>query len=137
MLVEFIIQNRNELIRRARAKVATRMAPKPTEHELASGVPLFLDELVETLRSAPSSSTRPTVAIDRTAARHGANLLRLGYTVGQVIHDYGDICQAVKELAVDRGAHLTAQDFERLGTCLDRAVAREPSQTSPNNASNS
>lgn len=123
MLVEFIIQNRNELIRRARAKVATRMAPRPTEHELASGVPLFLDELVETLRCSPWSSTRPTVAIDRTAARHGANLLRLGYTVGQVIHDYGDICQVVTELANETDAPITADEFHTLNLSLDNAMA--------------
>jgi hypothetical protein len=43
MLHEFIAVNRDEIIRRCRAKVATRSVPPPTEVELGHGVPVFLD----------------------------------------------------------------------------------------------
>jgi hypothetical protein len=58
MLVDFIATNRAELIARTRAKVATRTAPRPTERELATGVPLFLDQLAETLRGDSSPLRR-------------------------------------------------------------------------------
>ena len=119
MLVEFIIARREEIIARTRAKVAKRLAPLPTEHELSSGVPMFLDQLAETLRRASSSGS----AIERGAAVHGAALLGLGYTVAQVVHDYGDICQAVTELAQELDAPITIAEFHTLNRCLDDAIA--------------
>ena len=49
MLREFIEINREEIIARCRAKVATRSIPPPTETEIDHGVPLFLDQLVAAL----------------------------------------------------------------------------------------
>jgi signal transduction histidine kinase len=120
MLVEFIAANREQLIALARTKVATRLAPRATERELMNGVPLFLDQLAETLRNSPSSMMG---AIERSAAVHGAVLLNLGYTVAQVVHDYGDICQAVTELANELDAQISADEFHTLNRCLDNAIA--------------
>ena len=50
MLHEFISLNRDEIITRCRAKVATRSVPPPTEAEIDHGVPLFLDQLADALR---------------------------------------------------------------------------------------
>ena len=120
MLFEFIAANRETLIALTRSKVAERLAPKATEQELTSGVPLFLDQLVATLR--PSAS--PTAdAIQRGAAEHGAALLGLGYTVAQVVYDYGDICQAITELANQRDAPITTDEFHTLNRCIDNAIA--------------
>ena len=47
MLYEFIQIHREEIIKRCRAKVATRSVPPPTSVEIDHGVPLFLDQLVE------------------------------------------------------------------------------------------
>lgn len=120
MLVEFIVAHREELIARARAKVAKRLAPRPTEDELTSGVALFLDQLAETLRVVSSSTT---LAMERGAAVRGAALLGRGYTVAQVVHDYGDLCQAITELAEERDAPITTEEFRTLNLCLDNAIA--------------
>ena len=120
MLVEFITANRGALIALARAKVAQRLAPKATEEELTSGVPVFLDQLAETLRGTASSMTD---AIERSAAAHGAALLDLGYTVAQVVHDYGDVCQAITELADEIDAPISTDEFRTLNHCLDNAIA--------------
>ena len=58
MLHEFIAVNREEIIRRCRAKVATRSVPPPTDAEIDHGVPLFLDQLVDALRLGLTSSPR-------------------------------------------------------------------------------
>src|SRR5688572_22713047 len=50
MLESFIATNRDEIIARCRAKVATRLLPPPTAEEIGHGVPLFLDQLMEVLR---------------------------------------------------------------------------------------
>jgi signal transduction histidine kinase len=120
VLFEFIAANRDALIDLTRTKIAKRLSPKVTEVELMSGVPLFLDQLVDALRLPLHS---PTETIDRGAALHGAALLGLGYTVAQVVHDYGDICQAVTELADARRATITVEEFQILNGCLDNAIA--------------
>ncbi|MGO8994586.1 MAG: sensor histidine kinase [Polyangiaceae bacterium] len=120
MLVEFITDHREELIGRARAKVTRRLAPRPTELELVTGVPLFLDQLAEALRLSSSSMTE---ALQRGAAVHGAALLERGYTVAQVVHDYGDLCQAITELAEELDAKITTDEFHTLNMCLDNAIA--------------
>jgi hypothetical protein len=120
MLHEFLQTHRGELIARTRAKVAARSAPRPTENELENGVPLFLDQLGETLRLSLTSSAE----IARTAGIHGRALLRSGFTVAQVVHDYGDICQAVTELAEETDAPITVDEFRTLNRCLDDAIAQ-------------
>jgi signal transduction histidine kinase len=121
MLATFIRAHRDALIARTRTAVAKRLAPRPTERELTSGVPLFLDQLAETLRRPVSSLKSDT--IERSAAVHGAALLNLGYTVAQVVHDYGDICQAITELADAAAAPITTDEFHTLNRCLDNAIA--------------
>ena len=118
-LHEFIALNREEIIRRCRAKVATRCMPPPTEEEIDYGVPLFLDQLVDALRLGLSSSPQ----IERTAGRHGQELLLKGFTVSQVVQDYGDVCQSVTGLAVELDAPISTDDFRTLNRCLDDAIA--------------
>jgi signal transduction histidine kinase len=120
VLFEFIAANRDALIELTRAKIARRLSPKATEIELMSGVPLFLDQLIDALKFPLLSSTD---TMDRGAAVHGAALLTLGYTVAQVVHDYGDICQAITELADTVDAPITTEEFQILNGCLDNAIA--------------
>ena len=138
MLHEFLTVNRSELIGRCRAKVSKRTAPRPSDAELVHGIPLFLEQLIAVLKieqtSTPSDSrtvsgpSEPTHTPDpseiaTTAARHGVELLRHGFTVDQVVHDYGDLCQSITELAVEDGAQVTADEFRTLNRCLDNGIA--------------
>lgn len=119
MLYDFITLNRREIIDRCRAKVAARLIPTPTESEINHGVPLFLDQVVEALRHQET----PTPEIGRSAALHGHDLLKRGFTVGQVVHDYGDVCQSVTEIAAETNAPIDADEFRTLNRCLDDAIA--------------
>ena len=119
MLHEFITLNRDAIIWRCRAKVATRSIPTPSEAEINHGVPLFLDQLVDALRSGETSN----LEIDRSAGHHGHDLLLKGFTVSQVVHDYGDVCQTITELAVETNAPISTDDFRMLNQCLDEAIA--------------
>jgi signal transduction histidine kinase len=40
-----------------------------------------------------------------------------------VVHDYGDVCQAVTELAVEVHAPIPTEEFNTLNRCLDNAIA--------------
>jgi signal transduction histidine kinase len=119
MLSEFLSIHRAELIARTREKVASRSAPRATETELECGVPLFIDQLADTLRLSLSKSDE----IASSAYIHGRALLRTGFTVAQVVHGYGDICQAVTELAGEKDAPITIGEFHTLNRCLDDAIA--------------
>ncbi|MBK7861455.1 MAG: HAMP domain-containing histidine kinase [Archangiaceae bacterium] len=123
MLEEFIRDHRAELIRRAREKVAVRRAPIATEAELSDGIPLFLEQLVTTLKLSSTDHPFPVQEIGDGAARHGRRLLGLGFTVAQVVHDYGDLCQAITELANDKGADISAGEFRTFNAALDNAIA--------------
>jgi signal transduction histidine kinase len=126
MLHEFVVTYRDPIIARAREKLTARPWPAASAQELEHGVPLFLTQLSDTLRSAlsPTSSTAQSDAdITAGATRHGRELLGLGFTVSQVVHDYGDICQAVTELAIEAEAPITTEEFKTLNRCLDTAIA--------------
>ena len=128
MLEEFLSTHREALIARCRSKAAVRRAA-PMLHELWYGIPSFLDQLIDTLRleQAPGSSeadTRNSTAdIAQTATQHGAELLRSGFTVAQVVHDYGDLCQAITEMATEQNLAVSAAEFHTLNRCLDDAIA--------------
>jgi signal transduction histidine kinase len=119
MLHEFITLNRVEIVRRCRAKVATSSVPPPTKAEIDHGVPLFLDQLVDALRLGQSGSAH----IANSALQHGHDLLCRGFTVSQVVHDYGDVCQSITELAAETNAPISTDDFRMLNGCLDIAIA--------------
>ena len=131
MLHEFLTSNRQLLISRCREKVAKRFEPTETPGTVDHGVPLFLQQLVETLREEQITDFRgvesePTPApteIGRAAALHGAELLRQGFSVDQVVHDYGDVCQSVTALAVEQEVAISTDEFRTLNRCLDNAIA--------------
>ena len=123
MLHQFVTDNRREIIARTRAKVARRSAPRPTQRELETGVPLFLDQLVAALQGSTPSAL-DMKAIGDTATLHGGHLQEQGFTVSQVVLGYGDVCQALTELAQETDAAITIEEFRTLNRCLDDAIAQ-------------
>ncbi|WP_197070178.1 HAMP domain-containing sensor histidine kinase [Burkholderia sp. 9120] len=136
MMHVFLANNRNELIERCRAKVAQRPAREATAQQLQNGVPMFLDQLIRTLQveqtsqpidshriSGPSGGGASPSEIGKSAAEHGRELLKLGFSVDQVVHDYGDLCQAITDLAYERDAPFLIDEFRTLNRCLDNAIA--------------
>lgn len=136
MLHEFLTSNRDELVRRCRSRVSERDSPPRILAGLDHGVPLVLEQLVWALRGeqespasqrgrnhAPSRSTPAAVEVSRTAALHGQELREQGYTAGQVVQDYADICNAIAELAAERNAPVSVDELESLNRFLDSAIA--------------
>ena len=119
MLSEFVKDHRDEIIARCRTRVAERSAPRPTRAELEHGIPLFLRELERTL----ACELDPQAGAGTAAVQHGRDLLRSGFTIAQVVQDYGDVCQTITELAIERSAPISTEDFRALNKCLDDAIA--------------
>lgn len=137
MLHGFLTENRAALIERCRSKVAARPAPRATETELDHGITLFLDQIITTLKAEeaahPGESRRmsgPPGGVDAilsemgvAAKEHGRELLQHGFTVDQVVHDYGDLCQSITDLAVELSVPILNDEFRTLNRCLDNAIA--------------
>ena len=135
MLHEFLSENRDELIERCREKVAQR-SPGAPKRELLHGISPFLEQLVKTLRveqtsepmrsrkiSGPAGGQIAQSEIGETATEHGKELMRHGYSIEEVVHDYGDLCQAITDLAFEREAQISTDEFRTLNRCLDNAIA--------------
>jgi len=115
--------------------VATRSKTNAVPHELIHGVPVFLDQLVDALahtRHAPRTSIdsdigawkgRSTKEVEETARLHGRDLHDQGFTLEQVVRDYGDVCQSITKLAFETGELIAADEFHTLNRCLDDAIA--------------
>ena len=137
MLHEFLSQNRSDLIARCKAKVLLRKVLQPPGVGVVHGIPQFLDQLIKTLRieqtadplrsrivSGPAGGANPVMSeLSEAATLHGRELWLNGFTVDQVVHDYGDLCQAITELAFERGFAIDSEEFQTLNRCLDNAIA--------------
>jgi hypothetical protein len=136
MLSEFLHSNRSELIERCQAKAATRNRSEPVYN--ADGIPQFISQLIAEFRAEeahrsladrkPAAPGRPSLAlvpagIPTSAAKHGTELRRQGLTIDQVVHDYGDLCQALTELAMEKDATISVDEFHTFNRCLDEAIA--------------
>ena len=144
MMHAFLTNNRDVLVAMCKAKVLKRPHRSATDEQLSNGIPLFLDQLIRTLiaegagiddvavlLSGPSGGdTLALSEIGVAAAAHGKALLALGFTVEQVVHDYGDLCQAITELAHQRDAPFQVDEFRTLNRCLDNAIADAVSEFS-------
>ena len=80
---------------------------------------MFLDELLAELRLGLTANL--DIAI--TAAKHGHDLQEQGFSPWQVVHDYGDVCQTITEIAIETRATVSSDDFRMLNRCLDNAIA--------------
>lgn len=136
MLHEFLSNNRDELIARCHAQVEERSSPKAIENDVDHGIPFFLDQLTKTLEieqttrpcesrevSGPAGGGPAPSELGHTATKHGSDLMRRGFTVEQVVHDYGDLCQAITNLAFEREEPVDVDEFRTLNRCLDNAIA--------------
>jgi signal transduction histidine kinase len=137
MMYSFLANNRDELVARCKTKVAGRPKRHATEEQLKNGIPLFLEQLRRTLQAEEADEDAASLAISGasggdvlsisevgvSAAAHGKELLHLGFSINQVVHDYGDLCQAITELAFERDAPFTISEFRTLNRCLDNAIA--------------
>jgi signal transduction histidine kinase len=137
MMHEFLEINRAALIARCKDKVSRRPRRNATEDQLKNGIPLFLDQLTRTLEAEHLKEDEQSLRISGAsggdggvlsemgvgASAHGKVLLSLGFSVDQVVHDYGDLCQAITELAAEKDAPFAVEEFRTLNRCLDNAIA--------------
>jgi signal transduction histidine kinase len=135
MLHEFLTTHKAQLIARCKAKVVARGAPGGTDLELESGIPRFLGLLIRTLEVERTSETLSrkisgrsdggpiSSEIGASATLHGRGLMKRGFTVEQVVHDYGDLCQAITDMADENKVPIEVGEFRTMNRCLDNGIA--------------
>ncbi len=119
MLHGFLAENFDELVSRTKAKAAARRSPS-TAPGLEPGIPLLLAQLGAALRSEPAA---PGAGVGSAAAQHARALLERGWSVSQIIHDYGDLREAITELAAEQERTVAPAELGALSRGLDRAIA--------------
>jgi signal transduction histidine kinase len=136
MLYDFLNANRDLLVQHCNRLVANRTSQEVAREDSVHGISIFLSQLIKTLKtevafddaksrdiSGTGDGAPGTSEIGATAALHGSELLKQGVPVDQVVHDYGDICQAITNLANKQAVLITVDEFRTLNRCLDNAIA--------------
>lgn len=121
MLDVFITAQRGVIISRAKARVVSRRGAKA---DLPDGIPAFLDQLVAALRLADSTDKIEHEQIRKSAARQGGALFSAGATIEEVVHEYGDVCQTITEVAIEQNTRVPTAEFRVMNLCLDDAIAQ-------------
>ena len=136
MLHDFLKNHRSDLIDRCRHSSASRASTGVAGLQAKSGIPLFLDQLIDTLAaeyraefgeveeiSGQMGGTSRRSQISSAGLEHGRELSRQGLSVEQVVHEYGDLCQAITGLALALDAPIETTEFKTLNRCLDNVIA--------------
>jgi signal transduction histidine kinase len=124
VLHAFLMATRADILSRARDKLADREIPVPTTSELTNGLPLFLDQLIGLLAQKKEDRDAGLREVETSASLRGGDLWRMGLSVGQVVQDYGSLCQSVTEIAAERAVAISADEFHTFNRCLDDATAQ-------------
>lgn len=124
MLHEFLTAEAKGILASCKAKLLDLSDSRSSSDEMDVGLPVFYNELVEVLRADEEETSEELSHPHRNSAqRRGKESLRLGYTISQVVHGYGTLCQAITEYAGQHDQSITAREFNRLNYCLDVAIA--------------
>ncbi len=121
MLHHFVTRYRDEIIAETKAMAAARH-PHGLALDFEHGVPEFLTQLSEALVAEPAGA-HSQGPIGSSAAGHGIEMVAVGFKLSQVVHEYGDIGQAVARLALEHNATITTEEFCILNRCFDTAIA--------------
>jgi hypothetical protein len=129
MLHEFLLAEPDEILALCSNKILCLADSRSSRDEMERGLTVFYDELIEVLRTDTDESgearnnTIESVHRD-SAERRGKESLKLGYSISQVVHGYGALCQAITEYIESNSSQTASpREFNRLNFCLDIAIA--------------
>jgi signal transduction histidine kinase len=125
-LHELLRVRRQELIDRWGRRIRTAVATEPlSTAELVDHMPRFVDDLVAVLH--PDALPFPGAGTE-SAVQHGAQRLRLGFDVAEVVREYGILHQCILQLAAEAGLVVGLREQEVLARWLNGGIAVAVSQ---------
>jgi signal transduction histidine kinase len=131
LLHEFLLAERDEILALCSNKIVRLADSRSSSEEMERGLPLFYNELIEVLRADADTDEFGEVGNNtienvhrNSAERRGKESLRLGYSISQVVHGYGALCQAITQYIEQNSSQSASpREFNRLNFCLDVAIA--------------
>ncbi|MEO6462992.1 MAG: RsbRD N-terminal domain-containing protein, partial [Candidatus Eisenbacteria bacterium] len=129
-LHQMLADQRDEVMLRWNGQVRGTLAPEAMPAlELTDHLPEFLDEIVSALRSDAGLASRgPLPEVSATAAGHGAQRLRLGFSLDAVVREYGALRDAIVQTTRDAGAQLTDRELQVLFDVTVSGIAHAVSE---------
>ena len=123
MLLELLKEHKQVILTRSQARIVDNVTLQLTDGDMVNGLPIFFDQLAKMLEMEEGPQQGEPSGIAEVAAGYGRDLLRLGFTLSQVVFSYGAICTVITALAEEVGTRIEARDFNILNRCLDVATA--------------
>jgi len=124
MLHDFLTQERETILSAAKTSALKSQGTRMTSDALQEGWGIFYDELIDLLKRDQPFEFHNELGIHTSGAeQHAKEYLRLGYTISEVVHSYGIICQSITELATTMEFEITSREFRQLNLSLDTAIA--------------
>jgi signal transduction histidine kinase len=136
VLHEFLTLHKTDLLEDCRARARERDPARSPATRTSDGIPTFLSQLIHTLQieqtstpqrsrlvSGPSNGGPAVSEIADSATIYGRELSRRGFSVDQVVHEYGDLCQSIGDLAIENDVTISVDEFRTLNRCLDNGIA--------------
>ncbi len=119
-----------EVMLRWRALVQGRLLPESMPIvELVDHLPLFLRQVSEALRAAAGvEPSRPSPGESRTAADHGVQRLRLGFSLDSVVREYGALRDAIFAVAHDAGLTISPSESQSIFNSTINGIAHAVSE---------
>jgi signal transduction histidine kinase len=120
-LSDLLETKRDEIIRRWMDRVHGELVPGTMPHlELVDHLPVFIGQIIGMLRALEGrGSGPPESATERAGAAHGAQRLRLGFSLESVVREYGALRDALLAVALDAGLSLS---FAQLQVIFDAVI---------------
>jgi signal transduction histidine kinase len=131
-LHQALSSRRDDVIARWKQKVQGEISPEAVPHfELIDHIPQFLDEIVDDLKEADEPTTPENKALQRaSAADHGAQRLRLGFSLEAVVKEYGALRDAIVVVAREAGAEISFAELQAVFDCIVTGIAHAVSEYS-------
>jgi signal transduction histidine kinase len=125
LLHEVLAAKNDEVMTRWRANVRGTIAPEAMlPIELVNHLPKFVREIVAALRvDAGAASSVPSPEDSGTAADHGEQRLRLGFSLDAVVREYGVLRDAIVATARDAGAQITFRELQVVSDAIISGIA--------------
>ena len=125
VLHEVLSAKRDDVMRRWKAQIEGTIAPEAMPPlELADHIPQFVAEIAAALRADIGlSSFGPSPEESKSAAGHGAQRLRLGFSLDSVVREYSALHDAIVETARSEGTVLTYRELRVLVGAILTGVA--------------
>jgi signal transduction histidine kinase len=129
-LHDTLAANRDHIMQRWMTLVQGTITPESMPAvELINHLPKFLDEVIAALRTeAGLRSNLACPAQSETAAGHGEQRLRLGFSLDAVVREYGALRDAIVATALEVGGPITFAELQCVFSSTITGIARAVSE---------